>query len=57
MISPAEKTPKFSKLVHLHVAGLKLNDLCWQQFKLGIQRTRVLRNFIVNMTTISRDQL
>ena len=41
----------------MHIAGLKLNDLCWKQLKYGIQNTRVLRTFIINMTTVTRTQL
>ena len=57
MISPAENTSKFSKLSHIHLAGLSLSDRCWEQIALGIERTRVLRTLKINMTKVGREAL
>lgn len=57
MIVPMKENKRFSKLTHIHLAGLKLNDYCWDTLRKGIKKTRVLRTLIVNMTTIDRNHL
>ena len=57
VIAPLGAKKGKSKLTHVHLAGLAMNNYCWQQLRKGIESTRILKNLIVNMVTITREQL
>lgn len=46
-----------SKLTHVHLVGLNLNNYAWGHLKKGIETSRVLKTLIINMTSINREQL
>ena len=57
MVAPTGAKKGKSKLTHVHLAGLNLNNYAWTHLKKGIETTRVLRTLIINMTVMGREQL